>query len=122
MPVAAAVPPVVSTTRSPTGAPLVGNYYGANAVRPSSMSRGTVSVSKRGGNHVVAYILWFIIVFLIVWILLYAFGPSFVVTDDEVDQAKVILWSIVVAFLVVAIVAIVYTENRGGAKFTFNLA
>jgi len=121
-PVVVPVAPVAPLVPAPSPLPnMVGGYYAPNVGRPSSMGRATVNVRKTGGNHVVAYILWFIIVFLIAWILLYAFGPSFVVTDDEVDQGKVILWSIVIAFLVVAIVSIVYTGNRGGAKFTLNL-
>lgn len=109
-----------SSLRMAAKEPVTG-YYAGVVGRPQSMGRGVVSVSKGSGNHMIAYILWFVVVFLISWVLLYAFGPSFVITEDEVNQGKVILWSAVISFLVVGIVSIVYTENRGGKKFSFNL-
>lgn len=101
-----------SPTRSPVAAaPVVSNNYYKTS-RPKSLRE---SGQKQQG-HAIAYVLWFIIVFLLTWIILYAFGPQFVITNDEIDQSKVILWSVVIALIVVAIVAIVYTEQKAGQK------
>lgn len=102
-----------SPVRSPVSAAPVapgGSYR--TGMRPKSLRE----TGQKQRNHAIAYVLWFIIVFLLTWIILYAFGPQFVVSNDEIDQSKVILWSVVIALIVVAIVAIVYTEQRAGQK------
>lgn len=104
-----------SRMASPSRAPVASMYKSSN--RPMSMR--SVEGPKKS-NHIIAYVLWFIIVFLLAWIILYAFSPSFVVTSDEVDTTKIILWSVVIALIVVTIVAIVYTEQKGKAKFSLN--
>lgn len=105
-------PRSLSAARSPVSAIPSGNLYKASS-RPKSMPRG---LGGKQGNHMIAYVLWFIIVFLLTWIVLYAFGPSFVITDGELDSSKVILWSLVISLVVVTIVSIVYTEQKAGQK------
>lgn len=104
--------PRPASARSPVSAVPSGSLYKATT-RPKSMSRG---LGGKQGNHMVAYVLWFIIVFLLTWIVLYAFSPSFVLTNDELDSSKVILWSLVISLIVVTIVSIVYTEQKAGQK------
>jgi len=101
-----------SPSRSPvTNVPVVSSGYYKTS-RPKSLRE----TGQKQQGHAIAYVLWFIIVFLLTWIILYAFGPQFVITNDEIDQSKVILWSVVIALIVVAIVAIVYTEQKAGQK------
>jgi len=101
-----------SPTRSPISAPVAPGGSYRTGMRPKSLRE----TGQKQRNHAIAYVLWFIIVFLLTWIILYAFGPQFVVSNDEIDQSKVILWSVVIALIVVAIVAIVYTEQKAGQK------
>lgn len=106
------VPMARSPVRSPVAAPVVPGGSYKTSIRPKSLRE----TGQKSRGHAIAYVLWFIIVFLLTWIILYAFSPEFVITNDEIDQSKVILWSIVIALIVVAIVAIVYTEQKAGQK------
>lgn len=102
------------SARSPVSAAPAALPAGSyrTGMRPKSLRE----TGQKQRGHAIAYVLWFIIVFLLTWIILYAFGPQFVVTNDDIDQSKVILWSIVIALIVVAIVSIVYTEQKAGQK------
>ena len=63
------------------------------------------------GNGWWFYLFWFLIVGIIVWFLLFALKPDFVLKTDEddhetgeIDQGKVLLWAVIIALIVVFLV------------------
>lgn len=68
----------------------------------------------RGGNWFLNLVIWFIVIAVIVWFILVSTKPTWVqknddngVTTGEVDQGKAILWAVIIALIITAVIWIV---------------
>ena len=68
----------------------------------------------RGGHWFLNLVIWFVIVAVIVWFILVSTKPTWVQKNDEngvstgeVDQGKAILWAVIIALIITAVIWVV---------------
>lgn len=68
----------------------------------------------RGGHWFLNLVIWFIIITVIVWFILVSTKPTWVqkrddngVTTGEVDQGRAILWAVIIALIITAVIWVV---------------
>jgi hypothetical protein len=65
-----------------------------------------------------AYVLWFLIIAVITWFILYSLRPTWVqqqtnnVPNGQVDAGKTLLWSVIIALIIVLIVWLIRSSCR----------
>ena len=73
------------------------------------------------GNGWWFYLFWFLVIGIIVWFLLFALKPDFVLKDDddhhstgEVDQGKVLLWAVIISLIAIFLVWLFHWGSNAG--------
>jgi hypothetical protein len=87
-----------------------------SALAATPVAVAPVSYSMTSGWG--AYVLWFIIIAVITWFILYSLRPTWVqqttngTPNGQVDAGRVLLWSVVIALIVVLIVWLIRSSCR----------